>query len=52
VHDIHYESHPITALEARGPLFHEAADEFKTMTTTLYQRRTRVDHGRKKVKML
>ncbi len=26
-----------------GPLFHEATNEFKTMTTTLYQYQTRVD---------
>lgn len=28
---------------ATGPLFHEAIHEFKTMKTTLYQHRTRVD---------
>ena len=32
-----------TALATGGPLLHEAANEFKTMTTTLYQHKTQVD---------
>jgi hypothetical protein len=30
---------------AAGPLFHEAANQFKAMTSTLYQHKTEVDHS-------
>ena len=35
----------VTPIADSMPLFHEATDEFKTMTTTRYQRRTRVDRA-------
>lgn len=34
-----------TALAASGPLFHEATNEFKTMTTTLYRNQMRVNRA-------
>src|SRR4029077_725731 len=35
----------VTPVADSRPLFHEATDEFKTMTTTRYQHRTRVDRA-------